>query len=104
MAIYMTAQYAVRPEALERCLGAIREFVAAVGAHEPGTQLYVSLQEHQDHARFLHVFVFDDEAAEQLHRIRKRSSASPPSSIPKPWTGSISPPTTSLLRTQSTGP
>lgn len=68
MPVYMTAQYSVRPEELETCLAAIREFVAHVKDHEPGTRMYVALQAHQEPTRFLHQFVFEDEAAEQRHR------------------------------------
>ena len=62
-----TARFAVHPDARERCEAAIREFVSAV-EDEPGTTMYVALRERGDPTRFLHVMVFDDEAADERHR------------------------------------
>jgi hypothetical protein len=39
------ARYQVRPEALERCLAAVHEFVSYVRAKEPGTLRYEGWQE-----------------------------------------------------------
>ncbi|HJZ49343.1 MAG TPA: antibiotic biosynthesis monooxygenase [Roseiflexaceae bacterium] len=68
MPIYQTAQFEVRPEALERCEQAIREFVAYIQANEPGTLLYTSVHAAGDPASFLHFFIFEDEAARERHR------------------------------------
>lgn len=65
--IRQLARYQVRPEALERCLEAIREFVAYVRASEPGTLRYEVLQERDDPTRFVHVFVFRDAEADRIH-------------------------------------
>lgn len=67
MAIYGTARFSIKPEALDRCRSVIEEFVSYVRANEPGTKLYLSLQDRADPTRFLHLFVFDDEAAEHVH-------------------------------------
>ena len=61
------ARYQVRPEALERCLAAIREFVAYVRANEPGTLRYEVWQERDHPTRFVHLFIFRDAEADRLH-------------------------------------
>jgi quinol monooxygenase YgiN len=68
MPIHMTAEYRVRPDSVERCRAAIREFIDAVAHGEPGTRHYVAWQDDRDPVHFLHHFVFEDEAAEQRHR------------------------------------
>jgi quinol monooxygenase YgiN len=61
------ARYQVRPEALDRCLAAIREFVAYVRANEPGTLRYEVWQERDNPTRFVHIFVFRDVEADRIH-------------------------------------
>lgn len=65
--IRQLAHYEVRPEALERCLAAIREFVAYVRANEPGTLRYEVWQEKDHPTRFVHIFVFRDAEADRRH-------------------------------------
>jgi quinol monooxygenase YgiN len=61
------ARYEVRPEGLSRCLAAIGEFVAYVRAHEPGTLRYEVWQERDEPTRFVHLFIFQDAAAQRRH-------------------------------------
>src|SRR6185436_20497 len=68
MALYRTASFEVRPEALIAAKRAISDFVMAVNAKEPATRLYLSLQNKEIPNRFVHVMAFDDEAAEARHR------------------------------------
>ena len=65
--IRQLARYQVRPEALEQCLAAIREFVAYVRASEPGTLRYEVWQELDDPTRFVHIFIFRDGEADRIH-------------------------------------
>ena len=65
--IRQLARYQVRPEALERCLAAIHEFVAYVRANEPGTLRYEVWQEQADPTRFVHIFIFRDATADRIH-------------------------------------
>jgi quinol monooxygenase YgiN len=65
--IRQLARYQVRPQSLERCLAAVREFVAYVRAKEPGTLRYEVWQEQADPTRFVHIFVFRDAEADRIH-------------------------------------
>jgi quinol monooxygenase YgiN len=72
MPIYTIAQYRVQPSGVERVKRAIEEFVPYVQANEPGTRMYVAWQQKEDPTRFVHLFIFDDEAA---HTVHSRSEA-----------------------------
>ncbi len=67
LAIRMTASFQVRPETLDESLAAIAEFVAHVGANEPGTSHYVSWQDSEDPTRFIHHMAFDNDEARSAH-------------------------------------
>jgi len=67
MPIYQTGGYRVRPSAVNEVKQAIQEFVAYVQANEPGTQMYLAWQDKNDPTRFLHLFIFADEAAQTRH-------------------------------------
>lgn len=72
MPIYTIAQYRVRPSGVDKVKQAIEEFVSYVEANEPGTRMYVAWQQKDDPTRFVHFFIFDDEAA---HTVHSRSEA-----------------------------
>lgn len=55
MPIYQTGGYQVKPSAVNKVKKAIREFV------------YLAWQERNNPARFLHLFIFADEAAQARH-------------------------------------
>src|SRR5262249_5643415 len=65
--IHELARYEIRPEALDEVLGAIHEFVGYVRTREPGALRYEVWQEAERPTRFVHIFVWRDEAANQLH-------------------------------------
>lgn len=65
--IHELARYEVRPEALERCLAAIHEFVAYVRANESGALRYEVWQEAEHPTRFVHIFVWKDAEANRVH-------------------------------------
>ncbi len=67
MSIYQTARFQVKKEALADCEAAIHKFLEYVRANEPKTILYISLQQSDDPTRFLHYFIFEDEAARDRH-------------------------------------
>jgi quinol monooxygenase YgiN len=67
MAIHQTAHYQVKAEAVEKVRASIEEFVAYVTANEPGTRLYAAWQQQDDPTKFVHLFIFDNEAAHQAH-------------------------------------
>ena len=65
--IRQLARYQVHPEALEKVLAAIHEFVDYVRANEDGTMRYEVWQELNDPTRFVHIFIFRDAEADQHH-------------------------------------
>ena len=67
MPLYQTGGYCVKPAAVEKVKQAIKEFVAYVQANEPGTHMYMAWQQTDDPTHFLHVFIFEDEAAQVRH-------------------------------------
>jgi quinol monooxygenase YgiN len=67
MPIYQTAHYQVREAAVEKVAIAIEKFVRYVKDNEPGTKLYASWQQESEPTRFVHLFIFEDEAAHKAH-------------------------------------
>jgi quinol monooxygenase YgiN len=67
MAIYQTATYQVKMQAVDKVRQAIEEFVEYVRANEPGTRMYVAWQKQNDPTCFIHLFIFEDEAAQTIH-------------------------------------
>jgi len=67
MAIYESGGYRVKASAVDKVKRAIKEFVEYVQAHEPGTQMYLAWQQKDDPTRFLHLFIFENEAARTRH-------------------------------------
>ncbi len=69
MPIYQTAHYQVNEAAVAEVKAAIVEFVDHVRASEPGTRLYAAWQQRDDPTRFVHLFIFEDEAAQDAHSV-----------------------------------
>ncbi len=67
MAIYQTATYQVKQQAVDEVKRAIEEFVQYVRANEPGTRMYVAWQKKDDPSCFIHLFIFEDETAQTRH-------------------------------------
>jgi len=67
VAIYQTGGYRVKPSAVSKVKQAIEEFVTYVKANEPGTHMYLAWQEKDDPTHFLHLFIFEDAAAQARH-------------------------------------
>lgn len=67
MPIFQTGGYRVKPSGVDKVKQAIKDFVAYVQANEPGTQMYLAWQQKDDPTHFLHLFIFEDEAAQVRH-------------------------------------
>ncbi len=67
MAIYQTAHYQVKLQAVDKVKKAIDDFVRYVKANEPDTEMYIAWQQHDDPTRFVHLFKFKDAAAHKHH-------------------------------------
>ena len=67
MPIYTVATYKVQAKGVEKVKNAIQEFVPYVKRSEPGTRMYLAWQQKDDPTRFVHFFIFEDEAALKAH-------------------------------------
>ena len=67
MPVQQLAHYEVNVAAVDKVKAAIEEFVRYVDEHEPGTKLYAAWQQRDDPTHFVHLFIFEDEAAHTLH-------------------------------------
>jgi quinol monooxygenase YgiN len=67
MTIYQTGGYQVKPSGVDKVKQAIKEFVRYVQENEPGTQMYLAWQQMSDPTWFLHLFIFEDAAAQTRH-------------------------------------
>lgn len=67
MAIYQTGGYQVKASSVDKVKQAIKAFVRYVEENEPGTQMYLAWQQKDDPTRFLHFFIFEDDAAQMRH-------------------------------------
>jgi quinol monooxygenase YgiN len=67
MPIYQTAHYQVKEDAVPKVKAAIEEFIRYVAESEPGTRLYSSWQQQSEPGKFVHLFIFENEAAHQAH-------------------------------------
>ena len=67
MPIYQTAHYQVNEAAVPSVVGAIELFVRYVAENEPGTRMYAAWQPEDDPTRFVHLFIFEDEGAHDVH-------------------------------------
>jgi quinol monooxygenase YgiN len=67
MSVFQTGAYQVKPAAVAKVKQAIAEFVEYLRATEPGTQMYLAWQQKDDPTRFIHLFIFADEAAQARH-------------------------------------
>ena len=67
MPIYTVASYKVQAKGVEKVKKAIQDFVPYVKQSEPGTRMYLAWQQKDDPTRFVHFFIFEDEAALKAH-------------------------------------
>jgi quinol monooxygenase YgiN len=65
--LYQTGAYQVKKSGVERVKNAIAEFVKHVQANEPGSIMYLAWQQKTDPTKFVHLFIFADEAAQERH-------------------------------------
>ncbi len=66
MTIVRTAQYSVRPETLDACKAAQQAIVETTHA-EPGTLMYLVVQNAEDPTHFVHLSAYTDHAALATH-------------------------------------
>lgn len=67
MPVYTIANYRVKTSGADKVKSAIEEFVPYIRDSEPGTRLYEAWQQGNDPTRFVHFFIFEDEAAHVIH-------------------------------------
>ncbi len=69
--VHQLAFYEIHPEALDKVKVAIDRFVSYIRSNEPGTLRYDVWQEPDHPTRFVHIFIFRDQAANDRHSSSK---------------------------------
>ena len=67
MPLYQTGGYRVKASAVDNVKKAIKDFVAYLRHNEPGAEMYLAWQQKDDPTHFLHLFIFEDAAAQKRH-------------------------------------
>jgi quinol monooxygenase YgiN len=67
MAIFRIARYTIQPEALDACADFIHTTVACTKDNEPGTLMYMVLQETDNPTSFVHISAYADDDALAQH-------------------------------------
>jgi quinol monooxygenase YgiN len=67
MSLYQTGGYQVKASAVDKVKQAVKDFVRYVQESEPGTKMYLAWQQKSDPTRFMHLFIFEDAAAQTRH-------------------------------------
>ena len=67
MAIFRIARYTIQPDALAACADFIQTTVAATKDNEPGTLMYMVLQETDNPTSFVHISAYADDDALARH-------------------------------------
>jgi len=67
MPLFQTGAYQVKPSGVDKVKKAIAEFVKYVQSHEKGSEMYLAWQQKDDPTKFIHLFIFKDEAAQKRH-------------------------------------
>jgi len=67
MPIFQTGAYQVKASGVPKVEKAIREFVDYVKTNEPGSLMYLAWQQKSDTTKFVHLFIFENEAAQARH-------------------------------------
>jgi quinol monooxygenase YgiN len=61
------AHFLILPEHLVESIELIQQFSRAVHYSEPGTRIYISLQDKKNRHQFKNIMVFDSQGAEEIH-------------------------------------
>lgn len=67
MVIVRTGRCTIRPEAMDACKAFMRETVAYTKENEPGTLMYMVVQEAENPTSFVIIQAYSDEAALERH-------------------------------------
>jgi quinol monooxygenase YgiN len=71
MRICQTGAYQVKADSVDKVRQGVTELTDYVKESEPGTVLYFAWQERDEPTRFMHLAVFDDETALEIHHASK---------------------------------
>ena len=67
--VHRLVKYKVKSGSVETTRSLVRKFVNCIKENEPNTLVYNSYQDQEDNSVFIHVMIFIDEEAEELHRM-----------------------------------